>query len=50
MTASTNGAKSTRTLSTAGGANKRRNIPTSKENVNPNIVMQQNLINPSANQ
>jgi hypothetical protein len=41
MTATLKGAQSTRALS---GATKRRNIPSSKENVNPNIVMQQNLM------
>ena len=46
MTAAGLGAKSTRALSTAGGS-KRRNIPTSKENINPNIVMQQNLMGQS---
>jgi hypothetical protein len=49
MTASIKGAQSTRALSTAG-TNKRRNIPTSKENSNPNIVLQQNLMNESAKQ
>lgn len=51
MTATLKGAQSTRALSTAAvGTSKRRNIPTSKENVNPNIVMQQNLMNDTAKQ